>query len=80
MSNKLIKNYSMTKRIEDSYKLYDEIEDLFSDDKKRSYLTTIISVDDLTSLFEEFTACFISNGDAYKCIQIEKWKKITETM
>jgi hypothetical protein len=67
------------KRIEDSYKLFDDIKELFEDPSKRKYLTSTLTLDEMNSLLEEFLICFTENEDVDKVLTVGIWKNIVSS-
>lgn len=73
---KIKMNKIESNRINNAYKLYEEIKDLFEDSKKRVYLLTILTKDEIDSMIEEFITCFSIKGDKDKILIINNWKNI----
>lgn len=65
-------------RIHSAYELYEEIKELFEDPKKRIYLSTILTKDEMDSMIEELSICFSIKGDKDKILTLNIWKNIVD--
>ena len=69
-------NEAFTKRrIDEAKRIFDETRELFEDDSKKIYVTTILTKDEMDSLLEELIACFTYIEDFAKCKRVYMWKK-----
>lgn len=66
----------MSHRINNAYSLFSEIEELFEDVSRRSYLTSNLSKDEFDSLIEELLVCFTLSNDKSKILIVNIWKSI----
>jgi hypothetical protein len=63
------------RRINEASRIFDETKELFEDDSKKIYITTILTKDEMDSLLEELIACFTHIEDFAKCKRVYMWKK-----
>lgn len=71
-----MEDFIRNRRINDSYKMYDDIKELFEIPEHRMYMITVLSLETLESLLEELLSCFEKVNDIEKCNNIKKWQKI----
>lgn len=64
-------------RLEEAYILYDEIKELFENEKNTIYLTTLLTKEQIDSFLNELLNCFKDN-DKDKFLTVNIWKSIIE--
>ena len=65
-------------RYHEAIKIYYDVEDFFSTNESRKYLTKSISIDNVREVLEELSIIFVDEEDYEKCSQIQKWKSILD--
>ena len=67
-------NEDKTRALEEARTIFQDVRDFFESDKKRMYLTTVISEENVRKVLDEIECIFAEDEDYEKCSQIVAWR------
>ena len=63
-------------RYDEATQIFSDMKDFFHSEDKLHYLKAIIPANDIVSILDDLTVCFLETEDYEKCETIKQWKQM----